>query len=37
MRVHDFTAENVLILSSPPQAGVSKDGRKEDCPKLFKP
>ncbi len=27
MRVYDFAAENVLILRSPPQAGVSKDGR----------
>jgi hypothetical protein len=35
MRVYDFAAENVLILRSPPPAGVSKDGRKEDCSKLF--
>jgi hypothetical protein len=28
MRVFDITAEEVLILRSPPWAGVSKDGRE---------
>jgi hypothetical protein len=32
MRVPDFPREKVLILRSPPSAGVSKDGRKELCP-----
>ena len=29
MRVQDFAAKQHLILRSPPEAGVSKDGRKE--------
>ncbi|CCE11541.1 hypothetical protein BRAS3843_720001 [Bradyrhizobium sp. STM 3843] len=37
MRVYDFTAEEALILRSPPQAGVSKDGREEGCPRPFQP
>jgi hypothetical protein len=29
MRVQDFAAQEILILRSPPQAGVSKDGHRE--------
>jgi hypothetical protein len=32
MRVYDFAAKKVLILRSPPQAGVSKDGQRRDSP-----
>jgi hypothetical protein len=32
MRVYDFAAKKVLILRSPPQAGVSKDGPHRSCP-----
>jgi hypothetical protein len=35
MRVCKLVAPDTLILRSPPQAGVSKDGRKEIARRLF--